>query len=196
VRALSSARYRRGGAYAQRRGWLGRERVSRAECCQPRRASQPPALLVYVYIYIYIICVTKNLQISHAGRGVQPERRHCSANSLFWLRTACSCLQYYYYYYYYYCTRIPILYSYILQLVETTLWCCCCVETARIPTGDLLSQVRGVRVRAMIVRYPLRCAVAVFISSAIVVRNTTSHRRFYHRTALFKQQTILKPGSY
>jgi len=165
ARTLSSTRYRRGGAYAQRRGWLGRERVSRAECCQPGRASQPPALLVYVYVYI--ICVTKNLQISHAGRGVQPERRHCSANSLFWLRTACSCLQYYYYYYYYYyCTRIPILYAYILQLVETTLWCCCCVEAARIPTGDLLSQVRGVRVRACDDRSlpaPLRCRRFYFI---------------------------------
>jgi len=96
-------------------------------------------------------------------------------------------------------TRIPIcvsVHSTLLQLVvETTLWCCCCGEAARIPTGDLLSQVRGVRVRVcMIVRYPLRCAVAVFISTAIVVRNTTttaaSLQLFYivRQTALFPQQ--------
>jgi len=59
-----------------------------------------------------------------------------------------------------------IIRVYILQLVETTLWCCCCVEAARIPTGDLLSQVRGVRVRACDDRSlpaPLRCRRFYFI---------------------------------
>jgi len=113
-----------------------------------------------------IIRVTKNLRISHARRGVQPKRRR--ANSLFWLRTACSCLQYYYYYFtrIYLYVRVSVHSTLLLLAVETTLWCCCCREATRIPTGDLLSQVRG-RAGACVhdrcLPAPLRCRRFYFV---------------------------------
>jgi hypothetical protein len=87
-------------------------------------------------------------------------------------------------------------YTYIIRVYSTLLY-----SSSKLPSGAVAARRPRASqpaiccprlwacecVRAVIVRYPLCCAVAVFISSAIVVRNTniittTSLRRFEPRS--------------